>query len=100
VRSRTHLLYGMFLVLALLAALLAISSVLLWVVFPRGFFPERAVWVEIHKWGGLALSATVVVHVAVHFRWLARTTRSYLRRVTGVRANMEQSKRRRPADEE
>jgi hypothetical protein len=78
--------YLLFVVLAVLSVGLAVSSVLLWLVLPRGFHPARRSWVDIHKWGGLALSLAVIVHVAVHWGWLKRMTRRYLgnqrRRVT------------------
>lgn len=76
--------YWMFVVQALLSLLLGISSFLLWVVFPRGYYPARALWVNIHKWGGLALGVTVLVHVALHRAWLVRMTRRYLAHVRGL----------------
>jgi hypothetical protein len=71
--------YLVFLILAVLSASLALSSALLWVVLPRGFHPARRLWVDIHKWGGLALSVLVVVHVLMHRSWLVRMTKRYLR---------------------
>jgi hypothetical protein len=73
--------YWMFVVQALLSLLLGVSSFLLWVVFPRGYFPGRALWVNIHKWVGLALGITVLIHVALHQAWLVRMTRRYLAHV-------------------
>jgi hypothetical protein len=79
--------YWLDVVMGLLALVLAVSSFLLWVVFPRGYFAARAVWVAIHKWGGLALGIAVLVHVAFHWRWLKRTTRRYL---GGLRGRLDQ----------
>jgi hypothetical protein len=70
--------YLLFIALAVLSLSLALSSLLLWVVFPRGYHPARRLWVDIHKWGGLALSLLVVAHVSLHWSWLKRTTRRYL----------------------
>jgi hypothetical protein len=70
--------YLMFVVLAVLSVGLGASSVLLWLILPRGFHPARRLWVDIHKWGGLALSLAVIVHVALHWGWLKRMTRRYL----------------------
>jgi hypothetical protein len=67
--------YWLDVAMGLLALLLAISSLLLWVVFPRGYYPSRALWVAIHKWGGLALGIVALVHVLLHWRWLVRMTR-------------------------
>lgn len=63
---------------ALAAILLAVSAVLLWLVFPRGFFAARALWIDIHKWVGLALGALVFLHVALHWSWLVQMTRRHL----------------------
>ena len=77
--------YLLFVVLAVLSLSLGLSSVLLWVVLPRGFHPARRLWVDIHKWGGLALSLSVMLHVALHWSWLTRMTRRYLRFGKGQR---------------
>jgi len=63
--------------LAITAVLLAVSAFLLWIIFPRGYFPSRVIWVEIHKWTGLTLSVGVLVHIALHWRWLLQMTRRY-----------------------
>ena len=54
-------------VMGILGILLAISSFLLWVVFPRGYHATRALWIDIHKWGGLALSVLAVIHLIPDF---------------------------------
>lgn len=77
--------YVLDMIMALIALLLVVSSFLLWVVFPRGYFPARLVWVEIHKWSGLALTLAVLVHLAFHWTWLVRMTRRAARRLRGVR---------------
>jgi hypothetical protein len=66
--------------LAIVAVLLAVSAFLLWVVFPRGYFPSRVIWVEIHKWAGLAITVGVLVHIAIHWKWLLQMTRRYIDR--------------------
>ena len=76
--------YWLDVVMGLLALIVAVSSFLLWVVFPRGYFVARAVWVDIHKWVGLALGITVLVHVAFHWRWLTRMTRRRLGGAAGA----------------
>jgi hypothetical protein len=68
-------------VMGLLGILLTISSFLLWVVFPRGYYATRALWVDIHKWGGLALSVLAVTHLALHWKWLVKMTRRQLERI-------------------
>jgi hypothetical protein len=49
--------------------------------FSPGFYGARALWIAIHKWGGLALSVVVLMHVALHWTWLMRMTRRHLARV-------------------
>ena len=68
-------------VMGLLGILLAISSFLLWVVFPRGYYATRALWVDIHKWGGLALSVLAVIHLTLHWKWLVQMTHRQLERI-------------------
>ena len=70
--------YWLVVTMGILSILLAVSSLLLWVVFPRGFYPDRALWVEIHQGGGVALGIAVLLHVAVHWSWLTRMTKRYL----------------------
>jgi len=65
--------------MAVLAILMAVSALLLWVIFPRGYFPSRTLWVEIHKWVGLSISAGILLHVVLHWNWLTQMTRRYLR---------------------
>jgi len=76
--SRTALLYAVSVVMLVLSVVLLVSWILLWLVFPQGFFAGRVIWVGIHKWCGLGLSIAVVVHVALHVGWIRTTTRRYL----------------------
>ena len=69
--------YWLSVFLAIVAVLLAVSAFLLWVIFPRGYFPSRVIWVEIHKWAGLAVAAGVFFHIAIHWKWLLQMTRLY-----------------------
>jgi len=73
--------YWIDVVMGLLALIVGVSAALLWVVFPQGYFAARLLWVEIHKWTGLALSLVALVHVLLHWSWLARMTRRVLARV-------------------
>ena len=73
---RATLHYILDLAMALLALILGGSALLLWVIFPRGYYPARTLWVAIHKWGGLALG----IAVAVHYYWLSFLSRCSLPR--------------------
>jgi hypothetical protein len=64
--------------MALIATVLAVSSFLLWVVLPQGYFRGRLMWLEIHKWSGLAVTVMVLVHLVLHRRWLWAMTRRKL----------------------
>jgi hypothetical protein len=73
--------YWIDVVMGLLALIVGVSAALLWVVFPQGYFAARLLWVEIHKWAGLALSLVALVHVLLHWSWLVRMTRRVLARL-------------------
>jgi hypothetical protein len=49
---------------------------------------NRYGWIEVHNWAGVALLAIVLLHIILHWSWLAETTkraRSYIgRRVRKV----------------
>lgn len=82
--SRAALLFGIVVLMSVLGIVLAVSSFLLWVVFPHGFYPSRVVWVDIHKWVGLVLTIVVLAHALLHRRWLLSMARRYLRRAHGT----------------
>lgn len=71
--------YWLDVVMGLLAVTVGLSALLLWVVLPQGYFASRLLWLGIHKWSGLALSVTVLLHVLLHKRWLVRMTGRVLR---------------------
>jgi hypothetical protein len=75
--------YWLDVVMGLLALMVGLSAVLLWVVFPQGYFAARLIWLEIHKWSGLFLSIAAALHVLLHGRWLMRMTRRILEGVRG-----------------
>jgi len=74
--------YVLDLIMGLLALALAVSAFVLWVVLPQGYFAARLLWLSIHKWTGLALTVTVILHVLLHWRWLVRMTRRTLDRLS------------------
>ena len=79
-------------VAALLALLVeVVSGFVLWIALPRGdgfrfrgsgsrlahqsFGFDRATWLDIHDWAGIALVAILLVHLVLHWRWVANVTR-------------------------
>ena len=83
--SKSTINYLLFLAMAVDCLLLAASCVLLWLVFPRGYFPARVLWVSIHKWSGFSLGVIVAIHIALHWRWLLAMTRIQARRLNNAR---------------
>ena len=69
--------YWVDLVMAALAAILTLSSFLLWIVLPQGYFRSRLIWLDIHRWSGLALTLVVVLHLLLHRHWLWTMTRRH-----------------------
>ena len=78
--------YWLSVYLAIVAVLLGVSSFLLWVISPRGYFPSRVVWLEIHKWAGLAITVGVILHIALHRKWLLQMTRRHINRLVRRKA--------------
>ncbi len=73
--KRAWLNYGLDLLLLATIVTLGISSLLIWVVLPKGFNPQWRLWIALHKWSGLALFVEATVHVFLHRGWLLRMTR-------------------------
>jgi hypothetical protein len=73
--KRAWLNYGLDLLLLATIVILGISSLLIWVVLPKGFHPQWRLWIAIHKWSGLALFVEAMIHVVLHGGWLVRMTR-------------------------
>lgn len=84
--------YTLALVMALLALFQAISGFVLWLVLPTGggyrggfgtaggtFLWSRDGWISIHDWTAAALVVIVIIHIILHWGWIARMTRSYFR---------------------
>ena len=86
----------LFWLVAASAALMAfelISGIILWFILPSGqgaglsgsastWSLDRHAWIDLHNWAALMLTAVVIAHVAMHWRWVVRQTRAY---VTGRR---------------
>ena len=78
--SRSWINYMIDLLLLLTGAILAVSSLLIWVVLPKGYHPQWLLWIAVHKWSGLALFVEALAHVALHGRWLVAMTRRLVAR--------------------
>lgn len=43
-------------------------------------FLSRSTWRALHDWGGIAMVGGVVVHLALHWKWIVCMTRALLQR--------------------
>jgi hypothetical protein len=84
--------YILVIIMALLALIQAVSGFILWIALPRGdgyrgglgtaggtFLMTRDSWINLHDWTAVALTVIVVIHIILHWGWIIRMTRSYLR---------------------
>ena len=89
--------YLVFVALFIFALLQLISGFVLWWVLPAGegyqggrglagenaFLWDRYTWIDLHGWVAVALLVVVIIHLVLHWKWLARMTRRYLNRLRG-----------------
>ena len=47
-------------------------------ILDTGFLFSRAVWDLLHTWGGIALTVAALVHIVIHWGWIAKVTRKVL----------------------
>ena len=73
--KRAWINYVLDVLLFLTALILGLSSLLVWVVLPKGYSPQWLRWIAIHKWSGLALFIEAFVHVLLHLKWIAAMTK-------------------------
>jgi hypothetical protein len=66
------------------------SGFLLWLILPYGsksaLIWNRMTWISIHKWGAIPITLMVLVHVAMHWKWIANQTKSLFRMPVKPRA--------------
>lgn len=43
----------------------------------------RSTWNDLHTWGGIAMIAAVLIHLAIHWTWVTGTTRRVIKKLTG-----------------
>jgi len=83
IAKKAWLNYAVDLLLLVTGIALIVSSVLVWVVIPKGYNPSWLMWIAIHKWSGFALLVEALVHVILHWRWLVAMTRRLFKRNRG-----------------
>ncbi|NBC28749.1 MAG: DUF4405 domain-containing protein [Spirochaetes bacterium] len=45
----------------------------------RGIYIDTGPITEVHRWAGLLLTALVLAHIILHWRWIVKTTRGLFR---------------------
>jgi len=92
---RGTLLFWLVIAGAALMAFEFLSGIILWFVVPSGqggglsgsavvWGLDRHTWIDLHNWAALMLTAVVVAHVALHWKWVVRQLRAY---VTGAKTS-------------
>jgi len=75
IAKRAWIGYAVDMMLLLAGLLLAVSSLMLWVILQKGYSPSWLTWIEIHKWSGFGLFVAAVTHVGLHWKWLLAMSR-------------------------
>ena len=94
---RVNLLYGLTVAAALALLWEIFTGAVLWIAIPSGAGPfrhsrlggipahdreflslSRSNWLDFHDWGAVALVALIVLHIALHYRWLWRQAKRLL----------------------
>lgn len=86
--KKSEVLFILAALLALLGLVEALSGFFLWLVIPRGegrggggleqvlWGLSRDTWIDIHDWVAVALIVLVVIHIILHWKWIARMFKS------------------------
>lgn len=89
--------FALVLAMAVLGIAEAVSGFVLWLGFPQGgggrgwgggigtgqltFWElSKHTWIDIHDWVAVALVTLVVIHLILHWRWIVRRAKSFLKR--------------------
>ena len=84
--------YILFVFLFVLGLFQAVSGFIMWFILPHGggglrgtaatavfWGLEKNTWIALHDWTAVALLVVAVIHIIIHWKWIVRMTRSYLR---------------------
>lgn len=82
--------FGLDTLLLFVFGLVNLSGLALWLVFSGGYRGgrnplynaalwglSRADWLDLHRWAGLAMVATVLIHLLLHWQWIVCAARNY-----------------------
>ena len=85
--TQNYIVFGSLFVLGLIEA---VSGFALWLALPDGggwrggrgsLIPEtflsftRHEWIDIHDWAAVAIMAVMIIHLALHWKWIVYMTR-------------------------
>jgi hypothetical protein len=90
--SKGRLLYWVAALGAIALAFELVTGLVMWFAVPGGQGPrfgrradansfaaiDRSLWIDMHDWAGLVLVAVLILHLALHWRWVVRQTRSLI----------------------
>jgi hypothetical protein len=89
--------YSLFTIMFLLGLFQAVSGFIMWWALPCGgggqgrgggggggggetfWSLSRDTWADLHDWVAVALLVVVIVHIILHWKWIVRMTKSYLK---------------------
>jgi hypothetical protein len=80
--SKAHTLFWVMWLNGVLMWFEILSGYVLWLVLPYSqgrdavFVIPRPMWSTLHMWGSIAVTALLVVHIAMHWGWIVRQVRS------------------------
>jgi len=83
-----------FLISALTALVFLVPTT--WIDFGSSVTPtflglNFGTWQDLHKWGGLAMMAGVVLHLLLHWKWIINMTKNILPGSKAKKTSLEES---------
>ncbi len=90
-------LFGLVIVLGIAGLIEAISGYVLWFALPSGggrrglesvfLGLERHSWIELHDWAAIVLTAAVIVHLLLHWKWVVSMVKRLWRQASELRSS-------------
>lgn len=103
--SRARIQYYMDIIIGISFLVVAVSGIILFFAGSGGYQGgrnpryareimglSRTLWKDLHDWGGILMTAGVLGHLALHWRWLIRMTRNVFKKPIRTPGKPKQSK--------
>jgi uncharacterized iron-regulated membrane protein len=81
----------------------AVSGFILWFALPSGGGRKgldltylgltRHTWIDIHDWVAIALTAIVIIHLIVHWKWVTYMFRQVFTKYTQLQPSIQESEK-------